>query len=494
MASARATIITVTMLLASSDAFGQRTIVPGTMSRIGDVDAHFQSYNVEMVTVTGGPFWKPYGAGRDGELYAERPPIDLANPRLRKLAAALGPAYIRVSGSWANATYFADTDASSGRPPPGYNSILTRSQWRGVIEFATAVDAQIVTSFAVSPGSRDASGAWRTEQAEHLLAYTHSLGAHIAAAEFMNEPDLASQNAVPPGYGAAAYGRDFRTFRELMKTASPETLIGGPGSISDGTATASRLSPRDLLAASGGGLDVVSYHHYGTVSPRCGGRDRPALALTDVWLSRTEKALALYKALRDQYAPGKPIWLTETADAACGGNPWDAAFLDSFRYLDQLGRFAKSGVSVVMHNTLSGSDYGLLDERTFAPRPNYWAALLWHRLMGPIVLNAGTRGQDDLHVYAHCDPEWPGGVTVLAINATDNQQTLTIPLAARRYTLQASHLRSGTVQLNGTILSLRENDAFPEIAGVPTTAGAVVFAARSITFVAIPNAANPACR
>jgi len=493
MASARATIITVTMLLASSDAFGQQTIVPGTMPRIGDVDTRFQSYNLEMVTVTGGPFWKPYGAGRDGELYAKRPPIDLANPRLRKLAAALGPAYIRVSGSWANATYFADTDATSGQPPPGYNGILTRSQWRGVIEFATAVDAQIVTSFAVSPGSRDASGAWRAEQTEQLLAYTHSLGAHIAAAEFMNEPDLAPQNAVPSGYDAAAYGRDFRTFRDLMKTASPETLIAGPGNISDSTATASRLGPRDLLAASGGGLDVVSYHHYGTVSPRCGGRDRPALALTDAWFSRTEKALALYKALRDQYSPGKPIWLTETADAACGGNPWDATFLDSFRYLDQLGRLAKSGVSVVMHNTLSGSDYGLLDERTFAPRPNYWAALLWHRLMGPIALNPGTAGQDGLHVYAHCDPERPGGVTVLAINAADRQQTLTIPLAARRYTLQASHLRSGTVQLNGTTLSLRENDAFPEIAGVPTTAEAVVFAAHSITFVAIANAANPAC-
>lgn len=70
-------------------------------------------------------------------------------------------------------------------------------------------------------------------------------------------------------------------------------------------------------------------------------------------------------------APGKPIWVTETADAACGGNPWGTTFLDTFRYLDQLGRLARDGVRVVMHNTLVGSDYGLLDETTFAPRPNY---------------------------------------------------------------------------------------------------------------------------
>lgn len=61
-------------------------------------------------------FWKPYGAppsdaantppGMDPALYEYRPPIDLTNPRLRMLAAALGPAYVRSSGTWANATYF----------------------------------------------------------------------------------------------------------------------------------------------------------------------------------------------------------------------------------------------------------------------------------------------------------------------------------------------------------------------------------------------------
>lgn len=30
------------------------------MPRIGTVDDRFQSYNIEMVEVTGGRFWKPY--------------------------------------------------------------------------------------------------------------------------------------------------------------------------------------------------------------------------------------------------------------------------------------------------------------------------------------------------------------------------------------------------------------------------------------------------
>ena len=37
-------------------------------------------------------------------MYQYRAPIDLTNARRRKLAAALGPAYARVSGTWANTT------------------------------------------------------------------------------------------------------------------------------------------------------------------------------------------------------------------------------------------------------------------------------------------------------------------------------------------------------------------------------------------------------
>ena len=56
--------------------------------------------------------------------------------------------------------------------------------------------------------------------------------------------------------------------------------------------------------------------------------------------------------------------------------------------LDQLGRLARRGVAVVFHNTLASSEYGLLDQKSFEPRPNYWAALLWRRLMGTTVLDA----------------------------------------------------------------------------------------------------------
>jgi hypothetical protein len=189
---------------------------------------------------------------------------------------------------------------------------------------------------------------WTPTQARRFFAYTKSLGGRIAAAEFMNEPNFASFGGTPPGYDAAAYGRDFKVFRSFAREAAPDMVILGPGSVGErasgglGSGTIRTLKTRDLLAATGPGVDAFSYHHYGTVSKRCAGGNVPMTtpedALSEEWLARTDASLAFYRSLRDEFEPGKPLWLTETADAACGGNPWASSFTDTFRYLDQLGR------------------------------------------------------------------------------------------------------------------------------------------------------------
>jgi heparanase 1 len=481
-------------------------VIPSRLPPIATVDARFQSYNIEMIEITGGKFWKPYRSrpgdrmsppqpasdtppGMDSNLYQYRPPIDLTEVRLRRLAAALGPAYLRVSGTWANSTYFADSHHARSDPPPGFNGVLTRPQWRGVVDFAQAVDARIVTSFAISAGSRDAAGSWKPEQASRLVAFTRSIGGRIAAAEFMNEPDLAAMGGAPADYDASAYGRDFRNFYAFMRQATPDTAILGPGTVGE-PAVASAL-----LAASMSGIDAVSYHYYGTLSQRCIRTGSPEATLSEASLSRTDRTLAFYKSLRDRFAPGKPIWLTETAEAACGGDPWAASFLDTFRYLDQLGRLARAGVQVVMHNTLAASDYSLLDETTLTPRPDYWGALLWRQLMGATVLDAGVPVQSGLHVYAHCQSAVPGGVALLVINPDRNAaHALKLPAASVRYTLDAANLLDEQVRLNGRPLTLSAGGELPAIAGEATAADAMSFAPGSITFLAVPAAGNSACR
>ena len=218
-------------------------------------------------------------------------------------------------------------------------------------------------------------------------------------------------------------------------------------------------------------------------------------ALSEEWLARTDQTLSFYRKLRDEFESGEPFWLTETADAACGGNPWGRTFLDTFRYLDQLGRLAKQDVRVVMHNTLVASDYGLLDDKDLTPRPNYWASLLWRKLMGTTVLESGVPIQAGLHVYAQCLRGTPGGVVLLAINTDKSTpRALTMPQPSEHYSLSATALDSKNVALNGAPLALGPNDTLPTLIGAATAAGTVTVAPATITFFAIPRAGNGACR
>jgi hypothetical protein len=148
-----------------------------------------------------------------------------------------------------------------------------------------------------------------------------------------------------------------------------------------------------------------------------------------------------------------------------------------------------------MHNTLAASDYGLLNERTLAPTPNYWGALLWRRLMGRVVLDPNVPVQAGLHVYAHCLRGTPGGVSLLILNLDRSApHALTLPAASERYALDAASLQDTTVRLNGLPLRLGAQDDLPRIAGVWTASGALTFAPATITFLTMPAAGNQACR
>ena len=495
------------------------TISPAKMSQVATVSDRFQSYNVEMAEVIGGNFWKPYSRrdtsapsapsatfeiGKDPSLFEARPPIDLRNRRLRILAAALGPAYVRVSGTWANSSWFQD-DAPAATAPEGFTGVLTRNQWAGMMDFARAVDAKVVTSFAISKGVRDQAGLWTPVEAQKILAYTKAVNGEIVAAELFNEPNVASMGGGPPGYDAAAFARDVAAFRTFIDSHAPGIKLVGPGSVGEGTnatpiPSVSMIGSEDLLRAEPQPrFTVFSYHFYGAVSERCQARV-PSMgttadqALSEAWLARTETVFDFYKPLRDRYAPGAPIWITETADAACGGNRWGATFLDSFRYLDQLGRLARRGVDAIFHNTLAASEYGLLDHGDFSPRPNYWAALLWKRLMGTVVLDAGS-SPAGLHLYAQCLPGQTGGVTLLAINISRTAHaSLTLPVRAERYTLSSPTAEFSELQLNGTRLQLKANDGLPDLQPQTTPAGAIDLAPATITFLAMREAGNGHCR
>ena len=123
---------------------------PTAAKQLRIVDERLMSYNVEMTEVTGGTFWKAYTPGQIAGTEPVPPlvnladmvklqewydPIDTTNERLINLAKAFGPVWVRVSGTWANKTYYNfDGKYEPGVVPEGFQNVLQKEQWLHLLE------------------------------------------------------------------------------------------------------------------------------------------------------------------------------------------------------------------------------------------------------------------------------------------------------------------------------------------------------------------------
>ncbi len=366
---------------------------PESLTPIRSVDERMVSYNIEMTEVTGGTFWKACTPGQIAgteefppltatglkditamaELMEYYPPIDLYNEQLRSLAKELGPAWIRVSGSWATKTYY-DFDGETGGSPSDLS------------------------------------------QTKKIFDFSHAYGVDINAAEFMNEPNMLAFSGAPMGYTPKDYARDQDIFFGWVRQHYPNCLLVGPCATGDPSLPSA--GEKSLAAGLGSAVpvcttqalmdsttirpDVFSYHYYNGISER-GASFAPNThwsgntAHTDAYLSVAPDCARDHTALRDKYVPGGQIWVTESGDAGAGGNTWASTYLDVLRTLNELG--------------------------TFAPRSNYFAVWLWNRLMGTAVYDCENPNTEGAHIYCHSRRDGKEGVVFLVINNSLTEAT-----------------------------------------------------------------------
>ena len=265
---------------------------------IRNIDERLMSYNVEMTEVTGGTFWKSYTKGQiEGteefpplksimdmaSIMQVYPPINLYNEKLRKLASNFGPVWVRVSGTWATKTYYDFDGHTNGVAPSGYQSVLTRDQWIGLLDFVKQMNAKLLVSVSNCEGLHSAEEPWNPSQAKLLFDLSKEYGVPIDAAEFMNEPNMLAFSGAPRGYNAAHYRRDQDIFFKWVKENYPETLLVGPCTVAMENANNgdSNLNAGGIVSMMGDNcttselmdgtevpLDVFSYHYYNGISDR----------------------------------------------------------------------------------------------------------------------------------------------------------------------------------------------------------------------------------
>ncbi|XP_016563307.2 heparanase-like protein 1 isoform X2 [Capsicum annuum] len=375
-------------------------------------------------------------------------------------------------------------------------------------------------------------GNWDSRNALDFIKYTVAKGYQIHSWELGNE---LSGNGVGASVNAVQYGKDVIQLHNLLnqvyKNFRERPLLLAPGGFYDPGWFSK------LLKVSGPGTVNGVTHHIYNLGPGSDAKLADKILNPD-YLDRISNTFSSLTQTILRNGPWASAWVGESGGAYNSGGPnVSNAFVDSFWYLDQLGMAAKHHTKVYCRQTLIGGNYGLLDTETFMPNPDFYSALLWHRLMGTGVLDVKSSGSPHLRSYAHCTKD-RAGVTLLLINLSSqieyavdiqpsdadiilqygeqkNHKTKSlvhelkesvswigsrssdVKLSREEYHLtpEGGNIKSRKVLLNGRLLQLTGKGNIPTLSPVlKNLKSPVSVEPLSIKFIVFPNFSSASCR
>ena len=450
--------------------------------------------------------------------------LDLDNPRLKALARAMAPANLRVGGSPADeAVYLVSKNNQNlcSSMKAAKHVCLNMNRWEQLVKFCQDTGVRLIFTLNIMFG-RDADTSqskWEPSNIRQFLEYTAQRWPSFPFGfEIGNEKEM----YLDPVDVADCYRQVRSMINKFWPTSLGRPILVGP---------AMNVRPdwlRLFLSAVDYELDAVTYHLYPGYGPSL---NLTHLFLSPAWLDWTHTIVrqtqrAVLHAPKHGNIPelwvgeSAAAWASGASDGICNG------FMSSFWYLDTLGHLASTGHGAHCRQALVGGNYSLLDQLAdFQPNPDYWAALLFRRLVtgssSAVMLNVlqATPGVVDfdprLRTYLACTPPsspyyTPGAMTLIWIN-TDDSRTLSARLRNAStfkphepfyfglprwdFVLTSSHLRSRTVQLNGQILRLQENDMvlLPPLKGVKATDERLILPPQSMGFSVFTSAKVDLC-
>ncbi|KAK9697945.1 hypothetical protein RND81_08G071600 [Saponaria officinalis] len=354
--------------------------------------------------------------------------LDLSNPILLNAIRAFSPLKIRLGGSLQDKVVYESSDSKQPCNQFQYKSsemfgfmpgCLPMKRWDELYAFFKKAGPLIVFGLNALNGRRynrdgSASGAWDPSNAESFIRYTVEKGYPIFGWELGNE---LSGSGVGTRVAAEQYASDLITLNYMIeaiyKDGKSKPLVIAPGGFVDvNWFTVFLNKTRNNY------LDVMTHHIY-NLGP---GVDEHLIEKILDPLILDQEAETFRRLQNVLQNSGNPAvsWVGEAGGAYNSGrNHVTNAFVFSFWYLDQLGMASKFNTKTYCRQTLIGGNYGLLNTTTFVPNPDYYSALLWHRLMGRIVLSVNFSGKNSIRAYAHCS-KLSQGVTLLLINLSGN--------------------------------------------------------------------------
>ncbi|KAJ0057500.1 hypothetical protein NL108_009239, partial [Boleophthalmus pectinirostris] len=395
------------------------------------------------------------------------------SPKIRALARALSPAFLRFGGTRQDFMVFTPQDVWGSKVPPAAdvcdNNVLPswledklKKDWvqqqiilkredlqrkYRKVKFTEATVDQLYTFsncsgmeliFGLNALLRTADNHWNSSNAQALMHYCASRQYKMSW-ELGNEPNSYEKKA---GIRIDGFqlGQDFVRLRMIMLESKfyQKSGLYGPDV---GQPRDHRIDILEGFLQSGSeAIDACTWHHYYVNGRDTSLEDFLDPQVLDTLTLKTNEVLQKVK----QASPQKKVWLGETSSAYGGGAlGLSDTFVAGFMWLDKLGLGAKLGLNVVMRQVFIGSgSYHLIDDN-LDPLPDYWLSVLYKRLVGQQVLSVKAFGNYTLfskrvRLYLHCTDKKSstnGAVTLIAMNLNHKAVMVSVP----------AHMASSTV-------------------------------------------------
>ncbi|XP_056587207.1 heparanase isoform X1 [Triplophysa dalaica] len=479
----------------------------------------------------------------DASLMSEEKFMNLLNsPKLRTLAKALIPAFLRFGGTRQDfmkfkpkGRYFQARDNNVCEKlelPPSLEFKL-KHEW--VLQSKTLLQEEVerkykktkfseyavdlLYAFANCSGLdlifglnallRTPENSWDSTNAELLLEYCGSRQ-YVMSWELGNEPNSYEKKA---GIRVDGYqlGQDFFHLHQILQKSKlyHSTGLYGPD-VSQPHDHHKDLLP-GFLEAGAEAITACTWHHYYVNGRDTSLEDFLNPVVLDTLETKINEVLETVKSV----SPGKKVWLGETSSAYGGGAVGlSDTFAAGFMWLDKLGLGAKLGLDVVIRQVLIGSGtYHLVDDN-LDPLPDYWLSLLYKKLVGQEVMKAAVHTnfvtKKQVRVYLHCTNRKStqykqGAVTLFALNLNKGQVTITLPSHIANSTIEAfvlqapepgeQSLHSRSVKLNGEVLKMVDDRTLPALQGSKLPPGEPLkLPGFSFAFYVVTDAQAPVCK
>lgn len=425
-----------------SDVLEGRLVINGKSS-IAKIDSDFICATMD--------WWPPekcdYGTCSWG--HASLLNVDLNNKIFQNAIKAFSTLKIRLGGTLQDKVVY-QTEYDTQKPCIQFSintsqlfgwtdGCLPLSRWDQLNTFFKETGANIIFGLNALAGKTiqadgSAAGPWDSTNAEYLMRYTVKKNYTMYAWELGNE---LSGSGIGTRVAASQYAFDTRTLanivQEIYEGIEVKPRIIAPGGFFDANWFKEFVDRTPEI------LDVITHHIY-NLGP---GVDQHLVEkiLDPSYLDGEADTFRQLENILKTSITSASAWVGESGGAYNSGhNLVSNAFVYSFWYLDQLGMSAVYDTKTYCRQTLIGGNYGLLNTTTFEPNPDYYSALLWHRLMGRKVLSTNFTGTKKIRSYAHC-AKYSTGITVLLINL-DNTTTVDVSLSPNYSWKRVHKLRS----------------------------------------------------